>query len=301
MTNFTQNQTVREYLQKTKEAKAAQEHNTNTEADCLSKYPKSLDIRSIRVSELKTIPNQQTQRLINRSHVKEIADNFDRNVFAPVTVSCRDGEYYILDGQHRVGAVKLRFGDSYIVECKVIYGLTAEQEADLFVKINTSQKMLNASDVVKGKYYANDPQVVAIKKMCDRNGIEFGFESGSRNKQDGRIIAVKTLCDTYEKLGKTTTERIIKLLNDTWNGNAEGLSATMIKAMAVIMSLYSSELNDKIWVKKLSPVDPSRLIAMAKNDLTTKANIPIKIARIAVTNYYNKGKGANALPYRFGV
>ena len=74
----------------------------------------------------------------------------------------------------------------------------------------------------------------------------------------------------------------------------------MIKAGGVILSLYGRELDDNKFIKKLGKVNPAELIRMAKSDRVTNAKTEAKIARIMVNNYYNKGKGATPLEYRFG-
>lgn len=239
--------------------------------------------------------------IVIKSHAENIYKSFDNNQFTPLIVSIRDGVYWVIDGQHRLYAVKKRFGQDKLVECKIITSLTEELECDLFGKINTNQKSLNSADKVKTDFYAGDPKITALVDICNRNGVELGFENNNRGKKDGRIIAIKALADTYDKIGAEQTERLVRLLNDTWDGNAEGFSQRMINAMCVILSLYSAELSDEIWIKKLSKVEPLKLIAEGKNDLATKANVATKIARIAITNYYNKGKGAKPLKYRFSV
>lgn len=256
-------------------------------------------IKPLRISDLK-VP-ERSQRKFIKSHAENIYKNFDNNQFTPLIVSIRDGVYWVIDGQHRLYAVKKCFGEDRLVECKIITSLTEELECDLFGKINTNQKSLNSADKIKTDFYAGNPKIIALVDICNRNGVELGFENDNRGKKDGRIIAIKALADTYDKIGEQKTERLVKLLNDTWDGNAEAFSQRMISAMGVILSLYSAELSDEIWVRKLSKVEVPKLISEAKNDLATKANIPTKIARIAITNYYNKGRGAKPLVYKFTV
>lgn len=282
--------TVREYLRQTK--------NSNQEDNSIAvgaEYP----VKSMRISDLK-VP-ERSQRKFIKSHAEKIYKYFDSKQFDPLIVSFRDGIWYVIDGQHRLYAVKKRFGNDKLVSCKIITDLTESMECDLFGKINTNQKSLSVADRTKTSFYADNPKIRDLADICTRNGIELGFENDNRSKKNGRIIAIKALSDTYDKIGAEQTERLVKLLNDTWDGNAEGLSLCMIKALGVILSLYSTELSDEIWVKKLSKVEPTKLISEAKSDLVTKTNVPTKIARIAITNYYNKGKGAKPLPYKFGV
>lgn len=287
--NTSKNQTVREYLKQTRAEKSRSNRIVGSD------YP----IEPIPVSELKV--TLTSQRLMKKRHAEDIAKDFNELLFEPLIVSYRGGAYYVIDGQNRLYAVKKLFGDKCKVMCKVITGLTSAEEAKLFVDINEKRKSLSYADKVKGLYYAKDEKYVVLADICTRNGIELGFENDNRGKKDGRIIAIKALADTYDKLGEKQTEHLVKLLNDTWDGNAEGLSQRMILAMGVVLSLYGDEVRDDLWVKKLSKADPFKIISEAKSDLATKANMATKIARIMVTNYYNKGRGAKPLKYKFSV
>ena len=257
------------------------------------------EIISLPIYKLNTTYTSQ-RALRNKKLAEDIAANFDKNLFNPIIVSYRDGKWYVIDGQHRLYGAKKRFGDDYLMECKIIRGLTQMEESNLFVKLNSSSKPLQYADKAKGLYYGNDEATVNIYNICKNHGVELGIEDDKRASMDGRITAVKALTDTYNKIGAKQTDRLVKLLNDTWDGKSAAFKQEMIKAVGVILSLYSKELNDTKFIKKLSKVSPTDLVRMAKSDRVTNAKTEAKIARIMVNNYYNKGKGATPLEYRFG-
>lgn len=257
----------------------------------------SSEITSIPVHKLKVTPT--AQRALTRL-AEYIAKNFDKNLFLPIIVSERDGIYYVIDGQHRLYAAKKLFGDDYLMECKVIHGLTKIEESELFVKLNSSSKPLLYADKAKGLFYANDDTMVSLANICKKNGVELGIDNDKRAVADGRITAVKALADTYNKIGKEQTDRLVRLLNDTWDGSYSAFRQEMIKAVGYILSLYSRELDDNKFIKKLAKTTPADLIRMAKSDRITSAKTEAKIARIMINNYYNKGKGAVPLEYKFG-
>lgn len=249
------------------------------------------------VHKLKVTPT--AQRVLTRM-ADEIAKNFNKNLFNPIIVSLRDGVYYVIDGQHRLYAAKKLFGDDYLMECKVIEGLSQQEESKLFVQLNSLSKPLQYADKAKGLFFSNDDTMVNLSEICKRNGVELGIYDDKRASADGRITAVKALVVTYNKIGKELTERCIRLINDTWDGASAAFRQEIIKAVAVILSLYSKELNDNKFIKKLAKVNPVELIKMARTDRVTNAKTEAKIARIMINNYYNKGKGATPLEYKFG-
>lgn len=283
---------VMEYLANKKKSYGAEVHNRDT-------IHEKSEIISLPVHKLNTTYTSQ-RALRNKKLAESIASDFNIHLFNPIIVSYRDGKWYVIDGQHRLYGVKKRFGDDYLVDCKVIRGLTQQEESKLFVLLNDSSKQLNYADKAKGLYYSDDETMVNLFNICKSHGVEFGIDDDKRASTDGRITAIKAIVDTYNKIGADQTNRLVRLLNDTWDGKSTAFRQEMIKAVGVILSLYSRELDDRKFEKKLSKVNPTELIRMAKNDRVTSAKTEAKIARIMVQNYYNKGKGATPLEYRFG-
>lgn len=168
-----------------------------------------------------------------------------------------------------------------------------------FVKLNDSSIPLQYADKAKGLFYAEDETMTTLANLCKKNGVELGITEDKRATADSRITAIKALVVTYNKIGEEKTDRLIRLLNDTWDGAYAAFRQEMIKAVGYILNLYSRELDDNKFIKKLSKVNPADLIRMAKSDRITTAKTEAKIARIMVNNYYNKGKGATPLEYKF--
>ena len=69
------------------------------------------------------IPRTTYQRTLNEDRVRRIAAEFDERIANEPKVSCRDGRYYVFDGQHTIAARKLLNGGRDLpIRCKVFYG-----------------------------------------------------------------------------------------------------------------------------------------------------------------------------------
>jgi len=76
------------------------------------------------------------QRELKQHRVDHLVANFDLEQIGTPVVSERDGAYYILDGQHRIEALRgIGWGDQQI-QCWTYTGLTEEDEAERFLKLN---------------------------------------------------------------------------------------------------------------------------------------------------------------------
>lgn len=86
------------------------------------------------------------QRPVNPKEVERLIQEWDERLLDPITVSFRDGKFYVVDGQHRISAMReMNGGRGIMVNCKVYNGLTYEQEADLCYKLDKAKKRLSLS------------------------------------------------------------------------------------------------------------------------------------------------------------
>lgn len=85
----------------------------------------------------------------SRALIRKIARTWDWSLFQLLVVSRRpDGELYIVDGQHRWEAARLR-RDLYDLPCSVYDFASVGDEATAFVALNQERKPLGALDLFK--------------------------------------------------------------------------------------------------------------------------------------------------------
>ena len=76
------------------------------------------------------------QRPVNERVVNRLIRDWDEQLLEPLIVSFRDGRFHLVDGQHRVIALRRKNdGRDVMVLCRVYSGLTYEQEAELCFKL----------------------------------------------------------------------------------------------------------------------------------------------------------------------
>ena len=69
------------------------------------------------------VPRESYQRKFTNTRAQKIAKEFDERIANAAKVSCRDGKYYVFDGQHTIAARKiLNDGEDLPIRCKVYYG-----------------------------------------------------------------------------------------------------------------------------------------------------------------------------------
>ena len=69
------------------------------------------------------VPREAYQRELNPARVRKIAAEVDEHIANEPKVSCRNGRYYVFDGQHTIAArVERNGGKPLMILCKVYYG-----------------------------------------------------------------------------------------------------------------------------------------------------------------------------------
>jgi hypothetical protein len=124
-----------------------------------------------------------------------------------LTVSQRtDGSYWVVDGNHRREAA-LRRGDIIRLSCKVVTGLTVQQEAELFRQLNMYRTNVNSYTKYRSALVAGDAIVMACEAMLRRHGLKI--------QQDGdcpNILAFPQAIVQRFKASPETCEDALALL-----------------------------------------------------------------------------------------
>lgn len=237
------------------------------------------------------------QRPVNPKEVDRLIREWDERLLEPVIVSFRDGKFNVVDGQHRIAAMrKMNGGGSVMVNCKVYSGMSYSQEADFCYKLDKAKKRLNLSQSTNALAEAGtDAEISQIKRLVESCGFVWALNK-SRGKT-GEIISNRALVNAYRLLGSDAFSRLLSLLWDTWQGDPRSLTASVISGMALFVKTYDTELNDHAFITRLSQIDPEEINRRGKSDFSTN-NAALRFARVLLEKY-NGQRGGRKLPYLF--
>lgn len=240
-------------------------------------------LHSMKVSPL-------AQRELNEAWVDKLASEMRLEDLGYPTVSLRDGIHYIIDGQHRVEALrKLGFGNEKI-ECWTYVGLTEEQEADKFLVLNnkltiaTMDRFLVA--VTAGREIESD-----IERIVRAHGLTI-----SNQRTPGSIAAVGTLRRIYTRGGHRVLARTLEIV---WPAYGDpGLVAPVLDGIALVCQRFDGQLNVDYTVGKLANAagGANALLNRAERERSrTGTSLAHCVAAMAVETI-NTGKGGKKLP-----
>lgn len=251
------------------------------------------EMTSVDISRL--ISGLPYQRPVDERKVKKLLAEWDLSLLDALTVSFREGNFFLVDGQHRVIALRRIFGDEIKVSCKLYYGLTYQQEAELCYKLDQSRAHLSMAQAVNVLLEAeSDPEIMEIQRLVEVNGFIWALDKKIPGTYE--IIAVRAVVNAYRLLGGASFDRMLRLMSAAWHGTPCTLKANFISGMALFLKTYETELVDRIAIKRLSAIAPEEVILRGKTDFSTN-RAALRYARVLL-NEYNRQRGRK-LPYRF--
>lgn len=215
--------------------------------------------------ELKKIPLDnikfaEYQREVKPSKINKIVKNFVPDIMGVGLVSFRGGEFWGIDAQHRIEALK-KLGYTEIL-CQVLTGLTYEQECYRFVLLNTGRTQLTANQIFHGRVEEKDRDALELVAMFKKYRFEYNKNNGI--KEDNLIGAVSKFVKIQKNFGMSRVEQILRILRNAWYGDKYSLSSAIITGLSTFLSEnpYADEFT---LIKALEKILPNMLIAQANN------------------------------------
>ena len=247
-------------------------------------------IRSLSTSRLTS--GLPYQRPVEQRDVDKIIREWNGRELSPIVVSFRDGKFNVIDGQHRAEAMRqMAGGKDVIVPCIIHTGMTYEEEAAMYARLDTDKKRLTLRQYTKAVVEAgSDANILEVKRLTEDAG--FVWALGEPTGEAFEIATIRALISAYQLLGGEAFVKMLSLLAGAWQGTPKSLKASMLSGMALFVKTYETELNDRAFIRRLSIVSPNEIIRQGRIDYNTA----LRFARIIRDKYNGEGQ---ELPYRF--
>ena len=236
--------------------------------------------------------NPLAQRDLNQARVNRLAAAFDLEQMGAPAVSDRGGWYYIIDGQHRIAALKLWLGtwDDQQVQCWTYEGLSEAAEAEVFLKLN-DVLTVHAFAKFKVSVQAGRAAEGDVDRIVRALGLRISQARGS-----GAISAVGTLRRVYARGGPVVLSRALRIIRDAY-GEA-GLDGPVIDGIGLLCRRYDGQLSEQRAIERLSTAHGgvSGLTSKAGQLRQTTGNAIAQCVAAAAVELINRGAGGKKLP-----
>jgi hypothetical protein len=174
----------------------------------------------------RSIENGESKTLI-----KAIASKWDWGLCQPLVVARRgDGSLFVIDGQHRLEAAKLR-GDIAQLPCVVSDSREASAEAAQFVALNRNRRPLAALDVFRASLASGADEAHAILAALEAAGLSLAPHSNHTAWKPGMVSNIGGIERAWKRLGAAVTTRALELLAKGFEGQVLRYAGTIFPGL----------------------------------------------------------------------
>lgn len=236
--------------------------------------------QKLSVNKLKTDMSYQSP--VKDAQVKKIVKDFDPQKLHTIVVNRRnDMNFYIIDGQHRVEALK-ELGIP-LIEATVHEGLTIQQEADMYFGINDRP---TKSPISKGKakLTSGDKFANHLDMIVNTTGMRIDYENAGLK---GTISAYGTLERILKKYGSDILVKTLNLIQTVYGDDRTYYQGYVMEGFAKLLYTFEDSLKMNELIKRLKQKGFNDLLAdinqIRPNFSSKKECLPVVVADI-----YNK-------------
>jgi hypothetical protein len=169
-----------------------------------------------------------------RKLIREIAADWDWDLCQPIAVSRReDGTLWVIDGQHRHAAAKLR-GDISLLPAQVLRFSGPAEEAEAFVRLNQQRRRLSGTELFRAAVAAGDPEKTSILAAIEGAGLTIAPHQNYQFWKPGMIFHLAGIEKAWREHGEEACSTALVLLRQAWPGSVLRYGATLFPGIAAV-------------------------------------------------------------------
>lgn len=252
-------------------------------------------ITTVRLADLRV--SAGAQREFSDTWGDYLKRNFNIDLVGMLTVSYRDGVYWVIDGQHRthglIAWAKQTFGDDWAewtVHVNCHDNLSEREEARLFLAFN-NRRAINAYDKFTVGITADLPIPTDISRIVQTLGLRI-----DKARKPGSVSAVAAIEYVYRLGDAVLLRKTLQTIRDSWSGM--GFDSDVIRGVALVINRYEGRLDIDRLIKRLAAV-PSGAKGIRQRAHVIKDSHGAKTDvshAAAITDVYNQGlRGTSSL------
>lgn len=235
------------------------------------------------------------QRMIRPAHVLFLVENWDDDLAVTFLVSHRDGRFFVVDGQHRMLALRDRGDTEVRVACVIFEGLISADEAKRFRRTQQDRKALRSLDFFRSGLVEGDPLVHDVNRIVREEGFAVNLVGAANSPTD--IIATGALLKIYGKGRREELLReVLRAVRESFPGEAVATQGTMLEGIGRFMARYWGKYDSTGLIRALRTVTATSLLSEGTaRKKVLRLTSPDGVAHV-VLGLYNRGRSTHRLP-----
>lgn len=172
----------------------------------------------------------------SQSLIRRIAMHWDWGLCQPLFVARRgDGGLYVVDGQHRLEAARLR-GDIWQLPCVVTSFPTMADEAAAFVSLNQQRRPLTQLDLFKAALAGGDLEAAQIAMAIKDAGLSIAPHTNVISWKPGMLANIGGLQRCYRVHGVQVLGISLGVLASSFSGEVIRYAGTIYPGIEAVVA-----------------------------------------------------------------
>lgn len=242
-------------------------------------------VRPVLISRMRVPPALVAQRSFSQPHADKIAAALDLNKLGYPIINHRDGIDWVLDGQHRIEALKARGFENDLLDCEVYEDLTDAEAAEIFLG-RDARRAIGQFDKFHVACTAGRKRENDIRRAIEAQGLKV-----SRNKSEGCIGAVNACGKVYDRSGDVVLGQAIRTLKQAFNSDPSAFDGTLIEGAGLVFNRYNGQTDEKDLARKLAavPYGVHGILRRAEAQRERTGNQKSQCIAAVLVDIYNRG------------
>lgn len=179
----------------------------------------------------------------SRQLIARIAAGWDWNLFQPLVVARRrDDTLFVVDGQHRLEAARIR-GDIVQLPCVIFHPGDPADEAAVFVELNQARRPLTAYALYNAALTSGDERAIALAGLLRDAGLAFTGAADPERMKPGQINNVGTVRKWHERNGDRRTRVVLTAIGTAFRGQVIKISGSLFMGVAGVVLDHDERLS----------------------------------------------------------
>ena len=170
----------------------------------------------------------------SRRLIASIASHWDWRLCMPLAVSRRVEGRYVIDGQHRLAAARLRPDIPHLPCCIASYEGPAD-EAAMFVAANRSRRAISRLDDFHAALVAGDEDAIEVNRVVRAAGLRVSRKTGSQSWAPGEVAFTSSIQSVLGKHGEALVTQCLRALAQGFEGQVLSQGASLFLGLTRIL------------------------------------------------------------------
>lgn len=198
----------------------------------------------------RSIENGPSQALVRR-----IARDWDWSLCQPLVVAQREGAgLFVVDGQHRLAAARLR-GDIYDLPCVITPYTSQAEEAASFVALNQQRRPLGALELFKASLAGGDRAAGSVMALIAAAGLSLAPHGNFVAWDPGMVSNIGGILRCHRMYGDALTGRALDVLAKAFSGQVLRYGGTLFAGIWPVIAELGDTGDDELLVMVLQGDD----------------------------------------------